>query len=246
MPRRPAPEKIALIERDGGAVPPGRRRRPRSTPRRRAWPTRRRPLPRPVHLCRAGDRLARQQQHRRVDLRADGAGAVPGADLDRRRCGHGRYQRDDRPLRALSRGTPPGSRSSTRSTRRSSPAGATATRPSPAPGRASRASAGRASSPVSSRRGRPHDRRTGCCLDRHGARRRGVLGRLVGPSTGTNLWGALRIARELRRRGGIGQHRHAAVRQRRPLRQHVYDDAWLAEQGIDITPYDTVLQRLLT
>ena len=43
-------------------------RRPRSRAPRR-------PLHRPVHLRRAGNGLARQQQHRRIDLRADAAGA---------------------------------------------------------------------------------------------------------------------------------------------------------------------------
>ena len=78
MPRTTSPEKIALIERAGRPVPS--RRRPADGLRRGAAARRRdrRPLPRPVHLRRAGHRLARQQQHRRVDLRADGAGAAPG------------------------------------------------------------------------------------------------------------------------------------------------------------------------
>ena len=39
-------------------------------------------FPGPVHQCRAGHRLARQQQHRRVDLRPDGRRATPRPDLD--------------------------------------------------------------------------------------------------------------------------------------------------------------------
>ena len=72
------------------------------------------------------------------------------------------------------------------------------------------------------RRRRPHDR--GARTPRRSrprARSSRSLGRRVGPSTGTNLWGALRIAREMRRRGRARQHRHAAVRRRRALRRHL-------------------------
>ena len=62
----------------------------------------RRALPGPVHLRRTGDRLARQQQHRRVDVRPAAAGAGPGADLGGRRRGYRRHERDHRPLSALS------------------------------------------------------------------------------------------------------------------------------------------------
>ena len=101
MPRSTSPEKIALIEFHGGTchfvdrrrghvrrgAPPGRRVR---------WP-----LPRPVHPRRARDRLAGQQQHRRVDLRAALRGAAPGARVGGRGGRHGRDQRDHRPLPAL-------------------------------------------------------------------------------------------------------------------------------------------------
>ena len=73
------PEKIALIEFHGGrchlvddaardlrGVAPARGRE-------------RRPLHGPVHPRRARDRLARQQQHRRVDLRPDGQRAASAA-----------------------------------------------------------------------------------------------------------------------------------------------------------------------
>ena len=78
MPRSTSPDKIAQIEFQGGRCHFVDRARARSSresaaARRRDW----RPLHRPVHLCRAGDRLARQQQHRRVDLRADAARADP-------------------------------------------------------------------------------------------------------------------------------------------------------------------------
>ena len=44
-----------------------------------------------------------------------------------------------------------------------------------------------------------------------------ILGRRVGASTGTNLWGALQLACEMRRRGRARQHRHPALRRRRAL-----------------------------
>ena len=89
----------------GRVVPP--RRRPDDDVRRgaAAGGRARRLLPRPVHLRRARDRLARQQQHRRVDLHPDGAGAASRAGVDRGRRRHGRNERDDRPLRALRCGT---------------------------------------------------------------------------------------------------------------------------------------------
>ncbi|HVU90912.1 MAG TPA: PLP-dependent cysteine synthase family protein [Jatrophihabitans sp.] len=64
-----------------------------------------------------------------------------------------------------------------------------------------------------------------------------VLGRRVGASTGTNIWGALLLAEQLRaagERGSIvtllcdGGERYAAT---------YFDDGWLAAQGIDLEPY---------
>ena len=85
----------------GRHVPPGRR--PADDGRRGAAARgrARRALPRPVHLRRARDGLARQQQHRRVDLRPDGAGAASGSRLGRRGGRNRRDERDDRPLPAL-------------------------------------------------------------------------------------------------------------------------------------------------
>ena len=72
-----------------------------------------------------------------------------------------------------------------------------------------------------------------------------ILGRRVGASTGTNLCGALHIARELRaagQRGSIvtllcdGGERYART---------YFDDGWLQEQGIDLTPHWAELADLL-
>jgi cysteine synthase A len=72
-----------------------------------------------------------------------------------------------------------------------------------------------------------------------------VLGRRVGPSTGTNLWGALTIADQLRAgrvAGSIvtllcdGGERYANT---------YFDDAWLAEHGISLEPHRDQLDRWL-
>lgn len=72
-----------------------------------------------------------------------------------------------------------------------------------------------------------------------------VLGRRVGPSTGTNVWGALQIARELRERGEAGSivtllcdggERYAGT---------YFNRDWLAEQGIDVTGYVAEVDALI-
>jgi cysteine synthase len=75
---------------------------------------------------------------------------------------------------------------------------------------------------------------------RHLAR---VTGRRGGASTGTNIWGALRLVAEMREMGSPGSvvtllcdtgDRYAGT---------YYDDDWLAGQGIDITPYAETLAK---
>jgi cysteine synthase A len=72
-----------------------------------------------------------------------------------------------------------------------------------------------------------------------------VLGRRVGPSTGTNLWGALRLARELDVAGEKGSIVTLLCDSGDRYANTYYNDAWLAEQQIDIAPYRGVLQALL-
>jgi cysteine synthase len=69
-----------------------------------------------------------------------------------------------------------------------------------------------------------------------------VLGRRVGGSTGTNLWGAFQIIAEMRQsktRGSVvtllcdGGERYGHT---------YYDDAWVAGQGMDLTSYADKLQ----
>jgi cysteine synthase A len=73
-----------------------------------------------------------------------------------------------------------------------------------------------------------------------------VLGRRVGPSTGTNLWGALRLAREMDVAGERGSIVTLLCDSGDRYGHTYYDDGWLAEHDIDIEPYSDVLTRLLT
>ncbi len=70
MPASTSPEKIALIEAQGGTCHLVDDPTTIYDEARRLAAERDGELPRPVHLCRARDGLARQQQHRGVDLRA--------------------------------------------------------------------------------------------------------------------------------------------------------------------------------
>jgi cysteine synthase A len=72
-----------------------------------------------------------------------------------------------------------------------------------------------------------------------------ILGRRVGASTGTNLWGALTIAEQLHAAGETGSivtllcdggERYACT---------YFDDGWLADQGIDLQPHQETLRRWL-
>ena len=103
MPRTTSCEKVALIERQGGTLPLRRRAERDVRGVAQAGRRARRALHGPVHPRRAGDRLAGQQQHRRVDLRADGARTQRRAGVGRRRRGHRRHQRHDRPVHPLPR-----------------------------------------------------------------------------------------------------------------------------------------------
>jgi cysteine synthase len=70
-----------------------------------------------------------------------------------------------------------------------------------------------------------------------------VLGRRVGGSTGTNLWGAFQLIAEMRAsrlRGSVvtllcdGGERYANT---------YYDDEWVAAQGMDLAPHLAALER---
>jgi cysteine synthase A len=72
-----------------------------------------------------------------------------------------------------------------------------------------------------------------------------VLGRRVGASTGTNLWGALQIARELHVRGEAGSIVTLLCDGGERYSGTYFNDAWLAEQGLDIAPHLAELDALL-
>ncbi|MGI8761701.1 MAG: PLP-dependent cysteine synthase family protein [Jatrophihabitantaceae bacterium] len=74
---------------------------------------------------------------------------------------------------------------------------------------------------------------------------RPILGRHVGASTGTNLWGALHIARELHERGERGSIVTLLCDGGERYARTYFDDEWLAAQGIELTPYRAELVELL-
>ena len=74
----------------------------------------------------------------------------------------------------------------------------------------------------------------------------GVLGRRVGASTGTNVWGALTIAAQLRTAGERGSIVTLLCDGGERYARTYFDDGWLAEQGIDLTPYLDVVRSWLS
>jgi cysteine synthase A len=73
-----------------------------------------------------------------------------------------------------------------------------------------------------------------------------VLGRRVGPSTGTNLWGVLRIAVQMRAAGQAGSIVTLLCDGGERYGHTYFDDGWLAGQGIDIGAYLPEVQQLLS
>ncbi len=71
-------------------------------------------------------------------------------------------------------------------------------------------------------------------------------GRFAGGSTGTNLWGTLRIVAELLSHGVRGSLVTLICDGGERYRHTYYDDGWLAGQGLDVTPYLKTLDRFLT
>ena len=114
MPTRDQPREGRAIECSGARATWWTTRRRIYDAARTIAAEHRRALHGPVPLRGAGDRLARQQQHRRDDLRADAAGAVSRAGLDRRRGGHRRHLARRSGATSATGGMPPGCASSTR------------------------------------------------------------------------------------------------------------------------------------
>ena len=74
---------------------------------------------------------------------------------------------------------------------------------------------------------------------------RKLTGRSVGGSTGTNVWGALQLVAEMRSRGERGSvvtlicdggERYAGT---------YYSDAWVADQGLELAPYTEAVETFL-
>jgi cysteine synthase A len=72
-----------------------------------------------------------------------------------------------------------------------------------------------------------------------------VLGRRVGASTGTNLWGVLTIADQLRAAGRSGSIVSLLCDGGERYAHTYFDDGWLAEHGIDLAPHQPSLERWL-
>jgi cysteine synthase A len=73
-----------------------------------------------------------------------------------------------------------------------------------------------------------------------------VTGRAVGGSTGTALWGALHQIARMRAEGVAGSVVTLLCDGAERYAHTYYDDAWLAQQGIDIAPYLRTLEKFAT
>lgn len=73
-----------------------------------------------------------------------------------------------------------------------------------------------------------------------------VLGRLVGASTGTSMWGALQLIASMRAAGEVGSVVTLICDGGERYAHTYYSDAWLAAQGIDPSPYAAELEALLS
>ncbi|MGW0663427.1 PLP-dependent cysteine synthase family protein [Streptodolium elevatio] len=71
-----------------------------------------------------------------------------------------------------------------------------------------------------------------------------LTGHKAGGSTGTNLWGALQLVAEMRESGRTGSIVTLLCDGGDRYAHSYYSDAWLAEQGLDITPFTETIDRL--
>jgi cysteine synthase A len=70
-----------------------------------------------------------------------------------------------------------------------------------------------------------------------------VTGKLVGGSTGTALWGALRLVAGMRAEGRAGSVVTLLCDGGERYTETYYDDGWLAAAGIDVAPCQKTLER---
>jgi cysteine synthase A len=74
----------------------------------------------------------------------------------------------------------------------------------------------------------------------------GAIGRKAGGSTGTGLWGALRIVAEMLAQGRTGSVVTLLCDPGDRYLDKYYSDEWLAAQGLDIAPYTAAIDGFLT
>ncbi|MET0766950.1 MAG: PLP-dependent cysteine synthase family protein, partial [Aeromicrobium sp.] len=70
-----------------------------------------------------------------------------------------------------------------------------------------------------------------------------ILGRLVGGSTGTNVWAALELIGRMRADGDEGSVVTLLCDGGERYEHTYYDDDWLAAKGLDIAPYTAALEQ---
>ncbi len=72
-----------------------------------------------------------------------------------------------------------------------------------------------------------------------------MLGRRVGGSTGTNLWGAFRLIAEMRAAGETGSVVTLLCDGGERYVNTYYNDAWLTERDLDLGPHTATLDRFV-
>ena len=72
-----------------------------------------------------------------------------------------------------------------------------------------------------------------------------VLGRRVGPSTGTNLWAVFGLIDQMRKTGTAGSIVTLLCDSGDRYARTYYDDTWVAEQGWDLAPYRAAVREFL-
>src|SRR3954453_17472027 len=74
---------------------------------------------------------------------------------------------------------------------------------------------------------------------------RARTGRSVGGSTGTNVWGAFRLAGEMLSRGERGSIVTLICDGGDRYAETYYSDGWLSQQGLELDPYPAALETFL-
>ncbi len=69
------------------------------------------------------------------------------------------------------------------------------------------------------------------------------LAKLCGGSTGTSLWACAVIASEMAARGEAGSIVSILCDDGERYRSSYFNDVWVAEQGLDIAPYERRMDR---